>query len=372
MEAEWVTGPAKNVLQFARLAAEPTAELPPVHLSLAVFRRGSRKLPLLEAASAAGVPVHIIAERYRYDLSVMRQLQNLVEREQPDIVQTHNVKSHALVRWLGLWRRQPWIAFNHGYTAVDWKDRLYNHLDRWSLTKAQRVVTVCRPFMMKLRQSGVSENHIVIRHNSIAPFKAPPPEMIARTREAFGLSLNAAVILSVGRLSREKGHACLLEAVALLNRHGAPSFRLLIIGDGPEKASLRERCRALGLDSTVVFAGHRTDVDVFYSMADILALPSHSEGSPNVVLEAMAAGVPVVATAVGGVPEIVEHARTGLLVPAGRPDAMAKAMASLLTDEKLRRSLAAAARCCIDEKFSPQAYRRSLVGVYQDMLAASH
>jgi glycosyltransferase involved in cell wall biosynthesis len=116
--------------------------------------------------------------------------------------------------------------------------------------------------------------------------------------------------------------------------------------------------------------GHQPDMRAYYAIATLLALPSHTEGSPNVVLEAMAAGVPIAATTVGGVPEILEHGHTGLLVPARQPAAMAEAIRRLLEDSMLRTQLASAARHQVEVRFTPQTYYRSLVTVYQEILAS--
>jgi len=171
-----------------------------------------------------------------------------------------------------------------------------------------------------------------------------------------------AIVLAVGRLSAEKGHADLMEAVALLD--DVPGFRLVLVGDGPERARLEKQ--ALG--RRVVMVGHQADVAPFYAAATLLALPSHSEGSPNVVLEAMAAGVSVAATEVGGVPEILENGRTGLLVPARDAAAMAAAIRRLLTEPDTRRALSSAASAEVEAHYTPEAYRESMIAFYERML----
>jgi glycosyltransferase involved in cell wall biosynthesis len=145
------------------------------------------------------------------------------------------------------------------------------------------------------------------------------------------------VVLTVGRLSREKGHIDLIEALARLqSRYRAKPFRILMIGDGPERASIGARIQQLGLSGVVSLIGFQDDLNPYYTLADLLVLPSHTEGSPNVLLEAMAAGVPAVATRVGGVPDIAIEDETALLVAKGDSDAMAAAVGRLLEDRELR------------------------------------
>ncbi|MET0648485.1 MAG: glycosyltransferase family 4 protein [Pyrinomonadaceae bacterium] len=373
MEATTVTGPAKNLLGFAARArsrefTEPLG-LPRVETTVVTFVRGAdasgEPNAFVGAARAAGVEVVLIPERFRFDPSVFKALRSAVERCAPDVLQTHSVKSHLLLRLSGLGRRYPWVAFHHGYTTPDAKMRLYNQLDRWSLPSAARVVTVCGPFAERLASAGVRRERISVLHNSVAPASAPEEGVARALGIRLGLGEGERVILSVGRLSQEKGHADLVAALGHLGRL-APglSFRLVLVGDGPERARLEEEARARGLSERVVFAGHHADVRPFYALADVLVLPSYSEGSPNVLLEAMAAGVPVVATAVGGVPEIVAHEESALLIAPRDERAMAEALARILSDATLARGLAAKAAELAAERFSPEAYARSVLEIY--------
>ncbi len=371
IEAYSITGPAKNLIEFARQARLADPELPPVEISIATFQRGRLDPPnaFVTGARQAGLTVDVIAERRRYDPTVFSQLRAIVADRRPHILQSHNGKSHFLVRLAGLGRRYPWVAFHHGYTDTDLKDRIYNQFDRWSLRAAHCVVTVCEAFGRRLERIGVPAGRIRIQRNIVPPFVPPAAEEVQNLRERLGIPAGAKVVLSVGRLSREKGHLDLVEATALLRRRQPGLlFRLVLVGEGPQRASLERRCAALGLNEWVVLAGHQADARPYYSMAAVLALPSHSEGSPNVLLEAMAAGVPVIATAVGGVPEMAVHEETALLVPRADMRAMAAGIERLLADEGRGRKLAEAARQVVASRHAPAAYRRSMVHLYQRVL----
>ena len=201
------------------------------------------------------------------------------------------------------------------------------------------------------------------------PFVAPPTEEVERTWRKLGIADDEAVVLAVGRLSQEKGHADLIRAAAILSGlPGAPRFRVVIVGDGPERDALLHLASELGVQQRIKLAGFQRDMAPYYAMATVLAVPSHSEGSPNVVLEAMAAGLPIVANQVGGIPEILEQDATGLMVLPRSPDAMARAILRLLTDDELRQRFAATAKECAATDYTPQAYRRALVSFYQEIL----
>lgn len=371
MEAASVTGPAKNLIEFCRAARQPDPErpdLPVIRPSVATFVRGPAGVgnAFVAAVAAAGLDVAALPERFRFDPQSLSALRALIESRRPDLVQTHNVKSHFLFRLAGLHRRFRWIAFHHGYTTTDLKMRAYNLLDQWSLRAAHRVITVCGAFSRDLRRVGVPASRIRVLHNSVRLPSRPAPVAAAELRARLDVPADAPVVLAVGRMSREKGHIHLVEAFAALRRQHPQDVRLVLVGDGPERGKLESALRAAGLAQAVRFAGQTNDVQSFYAMSDVLALPSLSEGSPNVVLEAMAAGLPIAATAVGGVPELVENEVTGLLVESANPQALAAALARLLSDRPLARQLAARATSLVARSFTPEAFRRSLLEIYRD------
>ena len=369
IESATVTGPARNLLKFATMARSAGADLPAVEVTILTHRRGPDENALERATREADLPLITIAERGRWDRGVLPQLDQAIRKHNPDILETRNVKAHFLVRRLGLERAYPWVAWNHGYTAMSWLDRTYNQLDRWSLRRVYRMVTMCQPFADSLVHIGVPREKITILHNSAKPFVAPPVAEVGRLRRSLAITDDEAVILAVGRLSSEKGHADLIRAGAVLTSTlGAPSFRIVIVGDGPERESLLRLASQLGIEKRVTLAGFQGDTKPYYAMATLVAVPSYSEGSPNVVLEGMAAGLPVAANRVGGVPEILEEGITGLMVPAHDPRAMAQAIGRLLSDSELRARLGSAARKRALTDYTPEAYHRKLVEFYRETL----
>lgn len=363
IENATVTGPARNVIEFGRVA------LPEVEVTIVTYQRGPQESALATAGREAGLPVALVAERRRWDTQVFRQLRQVIAAIHPDILETRNVKSHFLVRLLGLQKKYPWVAWNHGYTETSSLDRMYTLLDRWSLRGAYRVVTVCQPFADAIAGLGVSRDRIRILHNSVKPFVAPTAEKIQRARRELAIEDHEAVIVSVGRLSYEKGHADLVRAAArLAGMPGTAPFRVVIVGDGPEQGALHKLAVQLGMEKIVIFAGFQRDTRPYYAMATVVAVPSHSEGSPNVVLEAMAAGLPIAANRVGGIPEILEECVTGLMIEPRNPEAMAKALFRLLSDTELRTRLGAGAKERAAVAHTPEAYRLALVEFYRETL----
>jgi glycosyltransferase involved in cell wall biosynthesis len=371
MEAGFVTGPAKNLLEFARRARLPLGALAPVDLSIVAYRRGAEsESAFIQAARQANLTVDVVHERGRFDRSAIAQLRRVVARRDPQIVQTHNVKSHCFLRLSGIWRERIWLAFQHGYTAPDFKMLCYNQVDRWSLRAARHVVTVCGPFGKELAGRGIAPERISVLHNSVEPLELPGVDEVRRLRAGWNIPGDRAVLASIGRLSREKGHIDLIAAAAKLKQRGV-NFHVLIVGEGPERRRIEEARKRWNLGDAVTLTGLAHDVRPYLALADIVVLASHSEGSPNVLLEAMSAAKPVAATRVGGIPEIALDQETALLVAARDPSALAAALERLISDAGLRERLGRRGREVALTDFSPDAYRRRLGELYARLLSPS-
>jgi len=365
------------LLMFASLARDGFPGFPAIMHGLMTTRREERNSStepdeLYTAAAAVGLDYFAVPERKAFDFGVVARMASVLRQIRPDIVETHDCKSHLLhfvIRALyDDLRSAKWIAFHHGYTRTSRKVLLYQQLDRLSLRFADRVITVCRPFANVLESRGVPSQRITVISNAIAERAAPAADVIDQVRARLGIQPGEFMILTVGRLSREKGHDDLLVAFrALLERSGSNRIRLVIAGDGPEKGRLEASVVPLG--ARVCFAGHVADPWPLYHAAQAFVLPSHSEGSPLVILEAMAAGVPIVATRVGGIPEVLHDRESALLVPARAPRALEQALCYLLEDHALGANLAAGASIAL-ARHSPSAYSHRLLAIYTAVQAA--
>jgi glycosyltransferase involved in cell wall biosynthesis len=370
IEAITISGPAKLLLDFCHFSRSSELQHA-VSTSLATFVRGTAESAdnqFLKAIKTQGFKVHRIRERWPFDPRAITGLRWLIRELAPDVIETHGTKSHFLVRLSGVWRTYPWIAFHHGYTMDAKRTQLYNQLDRWSLRAPVAVVTVCEAFRGQLIRRGVTSSRITVLHNAVSPdwwqsgcndLAVPPGVISARTPGQH-------TIIAVGRLSKEKAYADLISAMDhLRRRYPLLPVRLLILGDGPEKPALERAVRSLQLSDCVLLLGHVPDVRPYFRIADALAISSVSEGEPMVLLEAMAAGVPVAATSVGGIPDIVTDRHTGLLVGPQNPTAMAEALIELLQDRSLSGLLAEAAQERIKSCYSAEARGRFLAKIYE-------
>jgi glycosyltransferase involved in cell wall biosynthesis len=370
LEATRLTGVARNALEYARLAREAIGGVH-VAVAFALIRRYlqySSHIDALRAnVAATGLPVEVLIERHRYDSQVVDDLRRLVHARRPHIIETHHVKSHCLVALSGLWRHYTWVAFHHGYTQTDAKVRAYNQVDRWSLRHATHVVTTNQPFADLLAARGIPRSRLSVLHNGVRDLPLVPVGVVA-LRNQMGLDEDERVIVSVGRLSHEKGQADLIRAFSALRDRA----RLVIVGDGPDRPALERLTRTLALDRSVIFAGLTSNVAPYYAMADLFVLPSLSEGSPNALLEAMACSLPIVATRVGGVPEIASDGTTALLVPPRQPLALAGAITRLLDDHGLSAQLGAAARRRVLADYTPERRVAALSKLYAALAGITH
>ena len=371
VEAQVVTAPAKILLHFAQDCRDW------VDLTFVTFIRPGTlsQNAFIAAAAQAGIPLETVPESGRFDRSAVAKLKGLCQQYRPDIVQTNSVKSHFLVSLLRPRDVAPldfgWLAFHHGYTAEDLKMRLYNQLDRFSLRACDRVVTVCEAFAGQLVAHGVPRARISVTPNGIATDFVRPDEAASReARARFGVSPGESLVVSIGRLSPEKGHRYLVEAAALLKQKGnTPALKILIAGSGVLEAKLSQQIEAAGLADSVRLIGHQSDVRPLFQIADLFVLPSLSEGSPMVLLESMAARVPVVTTKVGGIPEAVTNGESAVLVPPASPEPLADAIAALLHDRARASHLAEAAFVRVRDHFSPALYNQRVLESYRAVFA---
>jgi protein-tyrosine-phosphatase len=218
-----------------------------------------------------------------------------------------------------------------------------------------------------LCQSGFWPGMVTTIHNGIDPLTTVSADRVARIRQDLGIAPNALVIGTAGRLVPVKGQADLVRAVALLKPR-VPHVRLLVAGAGPLHGELVDAAARLGIVDTCVFTGHRADVRDLISAMDIFALPSLSEGIPMALLEAMSLGVPVVATRVGGIPEVIQHRFSGLLAPPGDAHALAEACHELARYPDWADEIGAAGQRVVREEYTRERAGRALLDTYRSLV----
>lgn len=245
----------------------------------------------------------------------------------------------------------PVVSISHGWTGASFKVRCYEAADRLVLRWMDAVVAVSEAQAEKIRRASVPERLIRVIPNAIGDEAfAPADKVHAEKLRGFFAEPPRRIVGAAGRLSPEKGFDVLVAAAAqVLQRQ--PDTGFILFGAGPLREDLVQQIKRLGLNGRFVLAGFRPDVTQFLAHLDLAVLASHTEGLPVFVLEACAAGIAVVATAVGGIPEVIEDGANGLLVPPGQPAALADKILALLGDDARRRLLGRRGRKKIRDQF---------------------
>jgi len=334
------------------------------------FLEDGRENQILSQAQKAGICQHGIPMGGPFDIRAWLRLRRFVGAEAVALLCVHGYKSTVMGAWIHKTLGIPTLAFSRGYTAENLKVAAYQYCDRLALRLLTGVVCVSEGQRRKLAALGVHPKRSWVVHNAAqVPATLPDAERTRlEVRRNFGFPADARLCVSAGRLSPEKGHADLLRAIAEVGDR-APGWYFLLCGDGPCRDRLQQQILALQLGPRVVLAGFRTDIQDIFQATDLFVLPSHSEGLPNVVLEAFALGKPVVATSVGGVPEIIEDGSNGALVPPHRPGLLAEAMVRCFQQPSKMASWGQAARRTVETRFTFEEQNRRLEAVYAEILA---
>ena len=313
---------------------------------------------LAVALRRAGVEVHILriaARRYLAERSFIAQLCRTVR---PDVMHTHGFRSDVvdggIARKLGI----PCLTTVHGFTRAGGRGRLYEWLQRRSHARFDRVVAVSQAQTSELQAAGVPAASLRVIRNAWGGSDDRLGR--AEARAALGVPPDAVHVAWVGRLSPEKAPDLFLAAVA---RCADRRIHASIIGDGSMRESLEAQAQTLGVGDRTRFRGHVPDAGRYFAGFDVFVMSSHTEGAPIVLFEAMAAEVPVVATSVGGIPEIA-GAGESVLVPAGDADALANGIRRVLDDPERARKMTDAALHTLRSKFTAEAWLREYESMY--------
>lgn len=358
--SNFISGPEKQVLHHARDMANS-----PYSVAIASFRDLPETPAIVATARTRGIKAYELRGGIRP--GAFLDLVRLLRQQHISVLCTHGYKANILGYFAGLLAGTPQIAFVRGWTAETCRVALYERLDRAILRRARWVVCVSPKQAEQLAPARKKKPAPIVVTNAILPMIAHRSQT-QLTRAQAGIPEDAFVFGCAGRLSVEKGHRYLLDAFCKVSASSQQSVFLVILGDGREGDALRKQAAAAIADK-VLFPGFRQDCDQWMRLFDCLVQPSLTEGTPNTILEALPARVPIVATAVGGVPALLHDGLTGLLVPPRDSAALAAAMLRVLQDSGLRARLARAMES-VAPQYLPETQRGRLLQLYEQVLAA--
>jgi glycosyltransferase involved in cell wall biosynthesis len=362
IEAMVQGGAESLVIEHVRHAA------PDVTSIVCAINRGGPALDLARDAGAETLVLRRGGSLLERPAAILR-LSRLMRERGVDVVNGHN-PTGALTGTLAaaLARSRVVVRTEHSVHYEGRHSAFYPPIERWMTRRAAAVICVCDAVRRSHadRQPGLAGRFVTIA-NGIGP--APETRGRAETRIALGVAPDTLLVLTVGSLTRQKAQHVLIRALAEVRRE-LPGVELAIAGDGPRRGELEALARELGIQDAVRFLGARGDVGDLMSAADLFVLSSEREGLSVTLLEAMRAGLPVVATTVGGCAEAIEPGRSGSLVPPGDPAALATAIAALARDPERRARMGAEGRARWSARFTAERMVRETEALYRRALGA--
>lgn len=311
----------------------------------------------LDGLARRDVDIHQIvvgARRYREEHAA---IVHLCARLRPDVVHTHGNRADVVGGSAARRARMATVSTVHGYTGGGWRNAVYEWMQRRSIRHADAVVAVSRPLVGLLTGAGVPAGRVHLIPNAFSP--AAPVVSRIEARRALGMPEQGFFVGWIGRLSAEKGPDVLVDALALT----PADIGAVFIGTGKEGAALRARAMRIGVEPRVRWAGPVPSAAARLTAFDVVVLSSRTEGTPIVLLEAMSAGVPVIVTPVGGVPDVVSAAEA-LMVPPDRPDLLAEAIVAVRDDPAGAAERARAARQRLEVAFAPAPWLDAYAALY--------
>jgi len=322
---------------------------------------------LLQRAADAGAHLLSVPDRGLRDLSVYRRLLNICKQENVAIWHGHDYKSNFIGLFLSRFHPMKLVTTVHGWVKFTKKTPLYYWVDKQCLKRYERIICVSDDLYDTCLKSGVDAGRCQIIHNAIDSTSFRRTLSTAEARKLAGLPASGLLVGAVGRLSDEKGFDSLIRSISRLATTDN-EIHLAIAGEGDARAQLQQLIASQPHPQQFHLLGHREDIRTLFQAMDIFALSSLREGLPNVLLEAMALKVPVIATRIAGIPTLVHHEQNGLLIEPGDDDSLTSALQTMIDSPELRNLYAEAGRRTIEQSFSFEQRMQKMASVYASLL----
>jgi glycosyltransferase involved in cell wall biosynthesis len=328
------------------------------------FQEEGRCRDFVETATRQGFQITALQSDTPRMVRTYRELLDYVKGVRADLLFCHGYKANLFGLVIARRLRIPIVSVSHGWTGESFRVKLFEALDRVVLRFVDKVVCVSEGQAVKVRRAGVPERRVQVICDAVRSERFSVARSKDRERlEKLFPDKPGLIVGAAGRLSPEKGFTHLVDAAArIIAKRSDVSF--VLFGDGPLRGAIQQQINGAGLSQRFHLAGFCSDLDRFYPHLDVLALPSYTEGLPNVVLEAFAAGVPVVATAVGGTPELVSDGVNGYLVAPGDCGTLAERILAVLSDDARRKDMGRIGQQLVRRRFSFS----SQAGEYRQLL----
>lgn len=363
-----IGGPGKTILNSVRFIDQLNYE---IHVAT-FLPNGTESTELSKKVCETGIPHLFLPDVRGLSMRNLHALRSYIRKHKIGIFHCHGYKSEIYAHLLkSFCRSTVFVITYHGWIEKNLSSKMIVQVTKLLSFRLDGIIAVANEMLTKLPAITKRRNVLHVIHNAVVIEDYPPGDERQAVRRRYGIGSDELVLGVIGRLSPEKGCLEAVDALVHLHGQGIPA-RLMMIGDGPLKVDLINHVRGHGLEDRVVFTGHVHPVHPLYTALDIVVSPSRTEGISNVILEAMVFRKPVVATRVGGTPEIITDSHNGILVPPGDAKALCNAVEKIALDSNLSNRIVENAYTTIHSHFEFKQRMRKVERFYEEVMAVSH
>jgi glycosyltransferase involved in cell wall biosynthesis len=362
-------GPERQILQLVKPMRQEGFE---IEILVLYRRNGTMPLihPLVERAKRNALKAEQLDDTAKFSPGAILNIAERLRGGHFSLIHTHGYKTDFFGGLAAKLAGVRGVATVHLHTETSCRLRLYKIIDLFALRFFPKVIAVSEHLRQELISRGLSKEKVVTIHAAIdlEAFLGGVPHNDRNLRDILNIGNDQHVISIVGRLTPQKGHGYFLKGAKRI-LEALPQTRFLVIGDGPLRMELEKLAISSGIDRAVSFLGYQEDIAAFMRVSDVVAMPSVKEGLPVVLLEALALARPVVGTQVGGIPEVIEHGKTGFLVPPKDSEGLAEAIIWALKNPDEAARLGERGRELISREFNVETMARKTAAVYTEVLS---
>jgi len=363
IDTKIIGGPGKGIFQLLKYSHDKKVN----YCICTIKYRNQKTNEFIEYALNNKIKLALLKQSFFFDIKPIFQLFEIIKNNEFNIVQSHGYKSHLLAYLVSKIYGLKWISFSHGFTTEDLKVQMYHKLDSILLRYSDHAVAVSPQIYAQLKTIRKNTKHTSLIFNAIESAEYSNENKTQEIIKKLNVKNTEIIMGVIGRLSKEKGHIYLIESINKVKTQ-LKNIRVLIIGDGTEEQYLKRKVNEYELADKVLFLNYQNEIGAYYKIIDLLLLPSLSEGLPNVVLEAMSNSIPVLATNVGAVNQIIDNGKNGWIIEPKDINKLAECLVKLSSNKSLLENIGLKAKNSLYPKFSPYDRADKIVNIYNQCL----